>query len=370
MKIALVTDKFIVGGGLEHIYQIAKKLPSIHFGIFANGGDVGKASLLPNVEIFCDGNRPGQILKFKPSLIHIHHLKPLLNFYWHPFKKYRIPVLFTVHGLHVHKYEFKKGLSNRLQFHLRSGLERYLFRKVTKLITVSFEDAQFIDTRYRLRSICIPNGLDLSKIDSPESAKSIRNELNLPANHQLFLTVARFDFQKGYDILLRAISEIKDQIAERKIKFIFVGQGDLFDEMKQMATRLAISDLITFMGPRNDVYRIMRACDLFILPSRWEGLPIVLIEAGLCKLPILASDTYGNREVVRNGIEGLLFKNEDSQELACKIMHVVKNKKDIAPMGHIAYDAFRKKYDARIMVRQLQDIYTSAANFAGTIGTE
>jgi glycosyltransferase involved in cell wall biosynthesis len=360
MKIALVTDKFIVGGGLEHIYQIARGMQNIQFGVFANGGDAAvKVSTLPNVTVFRHGNLPRHVLKFEPDLIHIHHLKPLLNFYLNPFKKYHIPVLFTVHGLHIHKYEFKKGISNTIKFYLRYYLEQYLFHRVTKLITVSVEDGKFIGDQYHAPSVCIPNGLDISKIECSENSKSIRNELNLPPDIPLFLTVARFDFQKGYDILLRTISMIKDEIHARKIKFVFVGHGKLFNEMKQMAAGLEINDLIIFMGARNDVYRLMRACDLFILPSRWEGLPIVLIEAGLCKLPIIASDTYGNREVVKDRVNGLLFRNKDSEGLANVLMQVMKKRDSIEPIRDRAYTAFKTKYDIGLMVSKLQDIYLS-----------
>jgi len=360
MKIALVTDKFIVGGGLEHIYQIAKGMQKIQFGVFANEGDAAvKLSTLPNVSVFREGNQPRHVLEFEPDLIHIHHLKPLLRFYLNPFKKYHIPVLFTVHGLHIHKYEFKKGISNTIKYYLRYYLEQYLFHRVAKLITVSIEDGQFIGDRYHAASVCIPNGLDISKIECSENSKALRNELNLPPDIPLFLTVARFDFQKGYDILLRAISMIKEVIRNRKIIFVFVGHGELFDEMKRMAAHLAISDLVIFMGARNDAYRLMRVCDLFILPSRWEGLPIALIEAGLCKLPIVASDTYGNREVVSNGVDGLLFRNKDSEDLANVLIQVIEKKNTIEPIRDRAYAAFKKKFDVKLMVRKLQDIYVS-----------
>ncbi|MCB0294672.1 MAG: glycosyltransferase, partial [Calditrichaeota bacterium] len=68
--------------------------------------------------------------------------------------------------------------------------------------------------------------------------------------------------------------------------------------IQALAEALGVSDLVRFTGSRDDVYRFMKACDLLLLPSRWEGLPITLLEAAVCRLPMLVSDTYGNREIV------------------------------------------------------------------------
>jgi len=81
-KIALVTDQLSIGGGLEHIYQIARHLSDFSFGIFGRKGDAaGKFKDLANIQIFDEGYHLPYITKFKPEIIHIHHLKPLLSQY-------------------------------------------------------------------------------------------------------------------------------------------------------------------------------------------------------------------------------------------------------------------------------------------------
>ncbi|MCB0316879.1 MAG: glycosyltransferase family 4 protein, partial [Calditrichaeota bacterium] len=207
-RIALLTDRFVVGGGAEHIYQIARGMPEVEFGIFADGGDdTGRFENLLNVQLFRGGYAPQEVLGFKPDLIHVHHLRPLTRLFLNPLRRYRMPVYFTAHGMHIHQYEFLKGPLNMLKHRLRYQLERYLFHRVDKVVAVSREDCRFIETAYRVRGCeYIPNGIDCRGIENITLGKTaLRRELALPENAWLFLTVARFPFQKGHDVLLEAV---------------------------------------------------------------------------------------------------------------------------------------------------------------------
>ena len=121
MKIALVTDSFTTGGGLEHIYQICAGMPDVEFGVFGNRGNATeKFESLQNVNIFSNGYGKEQIKKFNPDIVHIHHLKPLIKLY-----NLDIKTIFTVHGIHLHKYEFIHGLKSKIFRFLRLNLEKF-----------------------------------------------------------------------------------------------------------------------------------------------------------------------------------------------------------------------------------------------------
>ena len=317
MKIALVTDSFTTGGGLEHIYQICLGMPDIEFGVFAKGGDAKeKFEILPNVKIYSSGYDEQYIKAFNPDIVHIHHLKPLLKLY-----KIDIKSIFTVHGIHLHKYEFMSGVQAKILRFFRLNLEKYLYRNVDKIITVSNDDKLFLKEYYKIDSEVIYNGIDYRPIEQITLTKEqLRDKLNIPKDKQIYLTVARFDFPKGYDILVNAIKILKnDKKLDNKL-FLFVGDGKLINEMKNLVDKFELNKNIIFMGKRSDVYELMKSSDCFILPSRWEGFPITIIEAMACNLPIIASNTYGNRTVKSLEQNINLFNNLDSLDLSKKIL--------------------------------------------------
>lgn len=317
MKIALVTDSFTIGGGLEHIYQICLGMPDIDFGVFAKDGNAkDKFELLPNVKIFSSGYDEKYIKSFNPDIVHIHHLKPLLKLY-----KMDAKTIFTVHGVHLHKYEFVNGFKAMALKVLRLNLEKYLYKSVDKIITVSDDDKAFLKEYYKIDSEVIYNGIDYRPIEQIVLSKEeLRDKLNLQKDKQIYLTVARFDFPKGYDILINAIKILKDKKMLKNKLFLFVGDGELTNEMKNLVDESELNENIIFMGKRTDVYELMKSADCFILPSRWEGFPITLIEAMACNLPIIASNTYGNRTVKSLEQNINLFDNLDSLDLSKKIL--------------------------------------------------
>lgn len=314
MKIALVTDKFITGGGLEHIFQICLGMPDVEFFVFGKDGPAkDKFGMLKNVTVVTQGYSASAIKRCKPDLVHYHHLKPLLGF--------SVPAartLCTVHGVHLHQYEFRKGLLSRLLWFARLRLEAFLYKRLDAIITVSKDDAAYLFKFHKVDSTTIYNGISYAPINAIVMDKaSLRLKLGLPRDQQLFLSVARFDFPKGYDILIRAIAVLKQGGGIEGKAFVFAGDGEGQPEMVALAKTLGVSGHIVFLGRRTDVYELLKATDVFVLPSRWEGLPITLIEALVAGTPAVASDTYGISTVYREVKANIhLFQNGNVRELA------------------------------------------------------
>ena len=360
-KIALVTDKMSVGGGLEHIYQITRYIDSFEFGIFGRKGPgVQKFRDLPHVKIFDEGYHFPYIEKYEPNLIHVHHLKPLLSLYNLPFISPHQPVLFTLHGAHIHKYEFVIGLVNRVKYHLRFNLEKYLFKKADQLITVSKDDHQIIKNRYQLKNVQhIPNGLDLSgkSTTSQKLKDSLRKKLQLPEGAYLFITVARFDFQKGYDILVTAIDHFFKKNPGADAKFIFMGSGPEKPAIQKLISKFNLEDKILLFDSSDRVREFMQASDILISPSRWEGLPYTLLEAGKFKLPVLASDTFGIREIIDHERNGLLFANQSHAALAEIIQQIIAGRYDMNKLVRRLYKDVKERYDSESCMKQLEGLY-------------
>ncbi len=344
MKIALVTDKFCIGGGLENIYQLCSGMPDIEFGVFGKDGvGTDRFKALDNVRVFSDGYDSQTIELFNPDIIHYHHLRPLLLI-----KKTNKKTIFTVHGIHLHKYEFQTGLISKICRFARYSLEKFLYSKVDLLITVSKDDAVFLEKTFLMRTITIYNGIDYKSIENTTNNKVLlREKLQLPLNKKIFLTVARFDYPKGYDVLIRAICLLKKGGNLGNKFFLFAGDGADLESMRHLAIKLDVHENIVFLGSRSDVFELMKASDIFVLPSRWEGLPITLIEALVSHLPVIASNTYGIANVYREVKENIyLFKNENSNELATMLLNDYSYKScdlNVFSINHMIND-IRKVY--------------------------
>ena len=375
MIINLVTDRFCLGGGLEHIFQIIKGMEEVDFRVYARPsydnrpGESERVKQkfreLKNVILDEGGFGPETVLKNKPDIVHIHHLRPLFYFFRNPLKKYRIPVMFTVHGLHLHKYEFyphhiSDMVGNKIKYLLRFILERRLFGQVNRVIAVSRDDKHFMEHHYRLRNVTyLTNGINISDVRISDVSRSeLRRSLGLPPDHFLFVTVARFNFQKAYDFMIKTLCLLTDFLKNRKIKFIFVGGGTELNRIKKMADNLRVSSYITFTGERSDARQYIKSADVFLLPSRWEGLPIVLLECGLFRVPVIVSDTYGNREIIKKN-NGVLFKNLDSPALAEVIKKAVNGEYKWEQMTTNLDREVKQNYSIEKMLTGLREIYNS-----------
>lgn len=313
MKIALLTDKFTTGGGLEHIYQLCAGMPDMEFGVFGADGEArDRFKGMQHVHQFFDTDTR-TVDRFNADVVHYHHLRPLLKL-----TKPRARTVFTVHGVHLHKFEFQSGIKARVGRAARLTLEKMLYRRVDRFITVSDEDRDFLRKHYGTDSTTIFNGIDFTPIEAVrESKPTLRQRLNLPLEKHICLMVARFDFPKGHDILIRAIGELERQHAVGDRVFVFAGDGDLLPEIRALADALNVRQHVLFLGRRTDVYDLMAAADVLILPSRWEGLPLTLLEALVSRLPAIASQTYGISTVQRmTGDNVTLFDNENPVDLA------------------------------------------------------
>jgi glycosyltransferase involved in cell wall biosynthesis len=243
---------------------------------------------------------------------------------------------------------------------LRFNLEKKIFKRADKVIAVSREDKGFMEDRYGLDNVIyLTNGIESpSAAILNQSREELRKELNLPGDWFLFVTVARFNFQKGYDILLRSLALLKDFLNGKKIKFVLIGKGPEFGYIKNLAERLSVSAYISFLGERHDSHKLIKAGNVFLLPSRWEGLPLVLLECGFLKVPVIASDTYGNREVLGSE-NGLMFPNLDVEGLADTIKQVFLGEYNLVKLADNLNQEVYKNYNIEKMITGLRQIYRS-----------
>ena len=153
--------------------------------------------------------------------------------------------------------------------------------------------------------ITVYNGIDLNKFNFFNKDKS-SNELS-------FLSVGRFNKQKDYPNLFQAISILKNTI-DKEVKFYIAGDGELRPQLEQLIVDLGISDYVVLLGKRSDIPTLLNKADYFILSSRHEGLPTVVIEAMACGTFVIATDCGGSAEIM--GDTGILVPPQNSEALA------------------------------------------------------
>ena len=248
------------------------------------------------------------------EFVHVH--TPVASFLTRfACRKYKnVKVLYTAHGFH-----FFKGAPKR-NWVLYYTLEKLVARWTDGLITLNEEDYQSAK-RFKLRranSIYKVNGvgLDLKRFlpQTQERKGELRKDYGYNAKDFILISVGELSYTKHQDLLIEAISLLKDQLLN--LKLFVVGEGDLLKEYRDLAKRLGVEENVDFLGYRNDVPQLMSISDLAISTSRREGLPVNVMEAMATGLPLVVTDCRGNRDLVRDGENGLIIGFDDVEGCA------------------------------------------------------
>lgn len=152
----------------------------------------------------------------------------------------------------------------------------------------------------------------------------LRKKFNILKNEIICITVGRITYDKGFFYLAEAILKLK---INKEIKFIIVGEGDYFYEFSEMLKEQIEDKQVIMLGKRKDVLDILEETDIFIFPTLHENLSNALLEACSTNNAIIATNVGGNKEVIKNNINGILIESRDSMALAKNIERISKDKK-------------------------------------------
>jgi glycosyltransferase involved in cell wall biosynthesis len=173
------------------------------------------------------------------------------------------------------------------------------------------------------KSVVIRNSVRLSTPAAATSAQKGRllDELRLPANNplQLILFAGRLTSVKGVDVLLRALAELQ----RSDYLCLIAGDGPELSALRELTTALRLDDRVRFLGLRDDVTTLLKQVDMLALPSRREGLPLIVLEAMAARCPIVASAVDGTAEVLRHEHSALLVEPNQPKALAGAISQLM-----------------------------------------------
>lgn len=171
--------------------------------------------------------------------------------------------------------------------------------------------------------------------------------------------VGRLSEEKSVETLIKAMGLVISEIAD--VRCMIVGTGPLESQLRNYCETLNISESIEFTGYKENSFEALREMDVFVLPSRTEGCPIVILEAMAMGLPVVATDVGGNPELVVHNHTGILFSKGDEQKLAEAIIEIVNNRERAREMGQNgrkrAFTRFHPSSFASKMMNVYQQLY-------------
>jgi starch synthase (maltosyl-transferring) len=160
-----------------------------------------------------------------------------------------------------------------------------------------------------------------------------RAALGVDSNELLILWVGRFDPIKGFEEMLAGVALASQRLP---LRLVLAGEGDYRPQIERLIREYALEDRVLLLGARSDVASLLRSADLFLLPSRTEGLPNALLEAMAAGLPILATDVPGCRDLIRHGETGWLVRPRSANCIARGIEALAQDREMADAMGQRA----------------------------------
>ena len=261
-------------------------------------------------------------------------------------------VIYTAHGFHFYK---GAPIINWLLYY---PVEKYLSYFTDVLITINKEDYNRAKSFKARKVVYIPGvGIDIDKFSRRiGNRQEKREKLGLKENDFVLLSVGELIVRKNHALVFDALGELKKKGELDHIQYVICGQGPLEQELKKKTTSLGISENIHFLGYRNDISEICNASDLFIFMSLQEGLPVALMEAMACGLPVICSNIRGNTDLVENGKSGEIVENT-ADEVAKAIIRL-KNNEALRNRYSKSEKSVIKHYDLLSIEEEIRDIYT------------
>lgn len=268
-------------------------------------------------------------------------------------KEAGVKVIYTAHGFH-----FYKGgpLKNWIFYY---PIEKYLSRYTDTLITVNREDFERAKKKLSAGQVeYIPGiGIDIEKIKAIKADKRAkRKELGIPEDAILLLSVGELNGNKNHKIVIEAMGRLKNP----NLYYVICGQGKKEKYLERLAGKYQLGGRVKTTGFRKDVTELMKTADIFVHPSKREGLSVALMEALACGSVCIASRIRGNTDLIEDKRNGFLFSLQKKDDLRRIIGYLLENPEERKKAGKEAMEGI-KACDKRQVMQKMQEIYREQA---------
>ncbi len=354
IRLLIVTQNLDYGGLEEVILMYARFLDRSRYDVAVacrvQGVVSSEIGALPGVRLFSyDAPRKWQRLillwrftrAFKPDIVHNH-------FNWYGLILGWLVGAKRVETIHNTYHWFPMG--QRIAYNCSC-----LF--ASRIIAVSEHVRQFSREFFPLLKLkeidVVHNGIDTTRFQRPPD-EHLRQELGVSRSTVVIGFIGRLEQQKGVIYLLHAVAELTRDFSNFNV--ILVGEGTLKQKLQETVTVLGLTN-VRFVGFRRDIPQAMQTFDVFVLPSLFEGLPVVLIEAMAAGCAVVATRIGGVEEVVTDGVNGMLVEPAKVSALADALRRLLADPALRKRLGEEARKNVAQEFSSQVMVARTEAVY-------------
>ncbi len=322
IKILFIDSRGDFGGGSNHLLSILESLDPNKFDAFvaAPSGQGNSEKYRKLCRAFCDIPFRKFSLDAFRDLVEFAETHQVHFVHSHGrgagiysrfiFWKTKIPAIHTFHGI---SYGF-----------FGAFIDRFLKKWTARFIHVSDserEAAANLGVSDPRRAVTIYNGIDYRCFQSGKSRKDAKASLGLSLDHFVIGCVARFDACKRHQDLIEALALLTTRYPN--LRLVLAGDGETRIKIEQLANECGVLGKVLFLGEQKNPQIVYAASDVFVLASEFEGLPLAPLEAMAAGCAVVLSNVRGNRDVVQDEKDGLLFEAKNPEALAAAIARLI-----------------------------------------------
>lgn len=275
-------------------------------------------------------------------------------------KKYKIDILHSHHryfdllAFFVSKFINVRTITT---VHSKVTGRRWLSYKSDKIIAVAENIRKHLIHTFPINGNNIKviyNFIDPEEFNTKSGTHNLKSEMGLPEDSFVIGFIGRIDFEeKGIDILLKAFKNVSMKREDSYL--LLIGEGKDYEKTKQQIESGNLKAIL--INEVTDIKSFYDLIDLFVLPSRIDPFPMVMLEAGLMKRPFVGSNVDGIRELIDDMRNGLLFKSNNQVDLESKMIKSIDDKSLILRLGENLHIDVCKNFNAKVLNRKYEDIY-------------
>ena len=263
-------------------------------------------------------------------------------------------VMYTAHGFHFYK---GSPLINWLIYY---PIEKVLASYTDCLITINKEDYN-LAMDHRFKAECIEHvhgvGVDIEQFSPIKEMykRNLKMQFGYKPDDFLMFYAAEFNKNKNQQFLIRSLALLKSEIPNAKL--LLAGTGLLMESCKTLAAQLGVAEMVHFLGYRTDIASLLPMCDIAVASSLREGLPVNIMEAMACGLPVVATDNRGHRELILNNENGWIISHSNIEEMSKKIKYLAQNPNLSIEFGNTGRIMIENKYSINEVLEEKKDLY-------------
>jgi len=355
MRILLIIDSLSVGGAEDVATNLSvslkKNKQKVALLVLSKKIETPnyKKLCVASVEIFfmtkrkysCASLREARniIKKFNPDIINSS-----LSGYYYSFLLRKASKAKIVHTIQ-NTYRYDSTWKGRF-FH------RLFLPYAQAIVAVSQNVAKTIPM-YNKNIITIPNCTEIFSIDKTKKF-DLKKIIKKSSDSIIFINVANLRAEKNHLLLIKSFARLKDHIPRAKL--LLAGDGVMRKKIEKTIQELELKNDVVLLGRRNDIRELLKACDIFVLTSISEGLPLAMLEAMMAKLPVISTRAGGTEEIIKNGINGYLVNSDEKliSKYMLKLASDLKLRKKLGNTGRLMVE---KKYSLDTMTKNYINLY-------------